>query len=248
MVERSDGAAMTSENERVWIFIVFVCIATSTISNFAFGSNIGKVSCKYHLSYSPSSEAFSVWILIYSTALLSVAAQLFKIKNSEIGYLSNILFASAWLAAAVWTPTFVQDEIWSHIVAALILVLCAGCALGAVLVMPEFAETLWLNRFAFSIFAGWTLTASILSLGIAYSAIRSNGTECDSDQKNDGEISVIPMILAFVVSVLSIITNDPFLPLAPTWGIIFMQPNHLNWIGIASLSVSFIISLLRVLV
>ena len=242
---------MEEEHQRAWVGLVIEALVISILSNVVFGSSIGSVSCKYTLSYSPSSAAFSIWILIYSTAFFSVFFQLvgpsffhFDNTNNYADYRSNLFFALAWFFASLWVPVFTIDEKWSHVLSATLLCLCSSFALAAMVVDGPWSgkgSVKWTNAAAFSLLAGWTLTASTLSLGIAYQALYNNENTCkdlegDYNLMNTLDTSrnnfPVPLILAIPVALLAIWMGNPIFPLPLAWAIFFMHYTHFNFLAL----------------
>jgi hypothetical protein len=243
---------MQEEYQRAWVGLVIEALVISILSNIVFGASIGSVSCKYTLSYSPSNAAFLIWILVYSTAFFSVFFQLvgtlyFQIddENSYADYRSNLFFALAWFFASLWVPVFTLDEKWSHVLSATLLCLCSSFSLAAMVVDGPWAgkgRVKWANATAFSLLAGWTLTASTLSLGIAYRALYNseNLDKCDDLESDYNLMNTldtsranfpVPLILAIPVALLSVWMSNPIFPLPLAWAIFFMHYTHFNFLA-----------------
>lgn len=243
---------MEQEHQRAWVGLVVEALVISILSNVVFGSSIGSVSCKYTLSYSPSSAAFIIWLLVYAAAFYSVFFQLvgtsyFHINdtNNYADYKSNLFFALAWFFASLWVPVFTVDEKWSHVLSAILLCLCASFALAAMVVDDSWSgkgSSKWANAAAFSLLAGWTLTASTLSLGIAYQALYNsenldNCGDLESDYYLVNTLDTsrtnfpVPLILAIPVALLAVWMSNPIFPLPLAWAIFFMKYTHFNFLA-----------------
>lgn len=259
---------MEEEHQRAWVGLVIEALVISMLSNVVFGSSIGSVSCKYTLSYSPSSAAFAIWLLIYATAFYSVFFQLvgtsyFHIDDTNYyaDYKSNLFFALAWFFASLWVPVFSIDEKWSHVLAAMLLCLCASFALAAMVVDGSWSgkgRNKWANAAAFSLLAGWTLTAFTLSLGIAYQALYNceNLDDCDDLESDYNLINTldtsryysyfpVPFILAIPVALLAVWMSNPIFPLPLAWAIFFMQYTHFNFLALLILVGSSVNALIQ---
>lgn len=225
-----------------------------------FGRGIGEVSCKYHLNYSPATNAFRIWGLIYSSAIVTVIAQWASHMFADPR--ANFLYASAWLCASLWTPFFTADKKWTHIVASIVLCVCASCAIGAVVVERAWHHGVeerkrWYIAAPFSLLAGWTLTAAALSVGIAYEANDdAPDDDCKSErsgynilntQINDVNYSFAPLVISVVVFIVSVLLSDPILPLPVFWGVFHMIPSKPNFCGLGFLFLATCIAMIRVL-
>lgn len=239
-----------------WVVVVLICIIFSMISGGAFGRGVGNVSCTYHLAYSPSTEAFGIWGIIYFLAFTTVFAQWASYTRPHHMFAApeaNLLYAGAWLCATAWTPVFVADKKWTHILAAVVLCTCAACALAACVVENAWQRDVeerrrWYIAAPFAMLAGWTLTAAALSVGIAYAANDNiPDDECKSERSgytmfnthiNVNEFSSAPLVLALAVFIVSVSLPDPILPLPVIWAIFHMVPSYPNWVGFVLLCVA----------
>ena len=163
-------------------------IVLSLVSNGAFGRGISDVSCRYTQRFSPSNEAFGIWLPIYTLSFLVFFEQLtpsfFGIAN-EVGVplIPNVFYGLSWLFASFWTPAFTTNTPQGMIWAAVFLALTSLCSLTAVLTSRLWSTSSLVTASAYSSLAGWTLVAAALNVGIAYSA---------NDNKPDPECSDSP--------------------------------------------------------
>lgn len=239
-----------------WVEVVLISIIFAIMSGGTFGRGIGDVSCTYHLNYSPATEAFGIWGVIYFLAFTTVFAQWASYMRPHHMFATpeaNLLFASAWLFATLWTPAFVSNKKWTHIVAAILLCACASCALGASVVENAWQHDVderrrWYIGVPFSMLAGWTLTAAAVSVGIAYEANDNTpDDDCKSERSgysmfnthiNVQDYSYAPLVLSLVVFVVAVWLPDPILPIPVLWGIFYMVPSYPNWMGFVLLCVA----------
>ena len=175
---------------------------------------------------------------------------------------ANLLFAVAWFFAALWTPAFVMDERWSIVLSAILLFMCASFALSAVMVEDSWRTTesghKRLNSAAFSLLAGWTMTAFALSVGIAVQALlkQPRNESCELTEKSytimnstgDPHSFPAPLLLAIPIAALGVWLKDPVLPLAPAWGIFWMRYTGYNFVALFLLCCSSATSLVMVFV
>ena len=223
---------------------LLAAVLMSIISNKWYGRGIGDVSCKYRLSFSPSSPAFGIWALIYAFAFFTALAQLYSYW-ANIEFFANKtainLYTASWVCATLWTPVFTADNKIALIVAAALLVSTASLALSASIVQNGWAratvdDTLkpWFIDTAFSLLAGWATVAAVLSVGIAWKANDSEPDMCDF-YPHRGNILTPPfsrrfefplVFIAVSVSTISVWNYDPIMPLPVAWAIFFTRPNY----------------------
>jgi len=242
--------------DRSGMVAVFVCVVASIASNGAFGRGIGDVSCKYTQRFSPSNEAFGIWLPIY---LLTLAPMLLAFQSNAPA-LSNLSYAFAWLSASLWTPAFTTQTRQGLTWAAVFLALTATFALAAV-----FSSRLWngvkenplqaATASAYAGLAGWTTVAAALNVGIAYQANDDLPDVCKRD--NQGTYTIfgaidpayqtpVPLILACVVSLASTLLPDPALPIPLVWAIFWVHPSYMNYAAFAISIGAVVVSGVRV--
>lgn len=260
---------MDEEHQKAWVGLVFEALVISILSSVVFGASIGNVSCKYILSYSPSNAAFGIWTLIYFSAFFSVFFQMvgashFHIDDANnVDYKANLFYALAWFFASVWIPVFTIDEKWSHVLSAVLLCLCTSFALAAMVVYGSWSEkgsSKWSNGTAFSLLAGWTLTAFTLSLGIAYETLCNSEekfNKCDDLESNYNLINTldtsrsyfpVPLILAIPVALLTVWMTNPVFPLPLAWAIFFMKYTNFNFLALLILAGSSVNALVQLFI
>lgn len=237
---------------------VQVAVVLSMVSNCLYGRGIGDVSCKYTLSFSPSSPAFGIWLLIYVGAVVSSMAQLVAYDFDEIIFAKGwtlFFYALAWGLATLWTPVFAQNTGPFLIAAAVLLCGTAACATLATAIENPWSDGVqevkrWLIGLPISLLAGWTLVAATLSVFIALKANdRVPDEPCDAPrERNSYSIldplsdmpggSYTPLLLSLAVSLLSFLIVDPVYPLPVAWAIAWMRPSAPNRWAFAVLLVS----------
>tara|TARA_B110000046_G_C12971987_1_gene389338 strand:- start:457 stop:1215 length:759 start_codon:yes stop_codon:yes gene_type:complete len=245
-----------------FIEAVFVTCALSIASNVFFGATLGNVSCKYHLTYSPSTEAFAIWSVIYLLGFITIFSQWASDNLMLADPYANLFYSVAWLSAAIWTPIFVTDKKCSHILAAFVLCVCGGCALTAAVIEHSWQRGVeerrrWYIGAPFSMLAGWTLCAAAISIGIAKQANGNNTphTDCTSERRgynmfntniNTESYSYAPFFLATIATILSSILPDPILPIPVMWCIFHMKSSYLNCAGFLLLTAGCLIAIARI--
>jgi len=247
-----------------WVVVVLISIILSIISGWVFGRGIGDVSCTYHLNYSPATRAFGIWSVIYLLGFTTVLAQLIsymRLNNMFAAKEANLLYALAWFCATLWTPIFVADKKWTHILASVTLCACASCALAATVVENAWQHDVderrrWFIAAPFSMLAGWTMTAAAVAVGIAYEA-NDNRPDDNCKTERSGynilytpvdveDYSFAPLVLALVVAIVAVWLPDPVLPLPVIWAIYHMVPSYPNWIGFVLLCAASVFATGRV--
>jgi len=235
---------------RFAMFVVLASVVASVVSNAVFGKGIGDVSCKYTQRFSPSNEAFGIWLPIYLLALSPMILAL----QSNAPPLSNLSYAFAWLSAALWTPTFTTQTRHGLVWAAVCLGLTATFALVAV-----FSSKLWngvkevplqaATASAYALLAGWTIVALALNVGIAYQANNELSDACKTDAHGTYTIlgaidpsykTSVPLILACVVSMAAVLLPDPVLAVPLMWAIFWMHPSYMNYSAVVILAAAVV--------
>ena len=161
--------------------LVGTLLVASWISGTWSKRGFGDTRCRVLLSYSPSSQAFSIWSVIYALTVLNVTVQIVGELDEKDLYSSNVvnlLHAAAWGLAAIWLPLFKQSNAspLAYVLSGIVLVLMAGVSYAAAVVSAEEwsqdnAEIRrWTLAAPVSLLAGWTCTAASLNVGIAYMA------------------------------------------------------------------------------
>lgn len=226
---------------------LLVAVLLSSISNGLYGRGIGDISCKYRLDFSPSSPAFGIWALIYTFAVLTAVLQLYA-YSTNVEFFANKtainLYTAAWACATLWTPFFTAQTGFSLIVAAVLLTATASLALSASTIQNGWASVNsgdarkpWFMDTAFSLLAGWTTVASVLSVGIAWKANDAVPDVCQYYPRRgnlltspfDQSFEFALVFIAASVSAIAAWVPDPILPLPVAWAIFFTNPNYGSW-------------------
>lgn len=249
--------------------VLLVGLGLSILGNWLYGGMIGDVSCRYRLSYSPKNGAFGIWGVIYPYMIASILFQFLYSYDSNSFYVarfwSNLLLFVAWTASGAWTFFFgVADSPNPEVglgFAAFFLLLAAITALSAVFVEQGFrADASWTRiltvSIPFSLYAGWLIVAASINVGIFVTiSLNSNDTIalCERDPGNQAEPLIpdprgwvdasLPLVLAAVVSVLSITQFDFVLILPIIWAISFMKPDNVKIVSIIVACLSLIVSI-----
>lgn len=243
--------------------LVVVAVMASLASNAAFGVGIGNTSCNYSMNFSPSRRAFAIWSLIYPLSIAAVAEQLMThfIANEPMPFVgANVLYAIAWLSAAVWTPAFTANTKRSLIASAIFLVITSVCALSATIYASFWRLSTnnarrWVSGSAFSMLASWTALAATLNGGIAVKANDPRHSEnCDRsyenytifDPINTAYSTTVPFVISVGVSTVSVALPDPVLPLPVAWAVMFMRPSYWNYAALTTLSFGSVAAFVRV--
>lgn len=224
------------------VLLLLAC-GSSVLTNVAWGRTIGDVSCGWKLGYSPDNKAITIWGPIYLLMFFSIVFQLlYQLDASRWSVASleaNALIAGAWGFCGLWTYFFtladsrnLNDGLG---LAALFLVMAAGCALTAVVVERSWQMTNWVQILTigvpFSLLAGWLVLAASLSVGVAIAAEQRPPDSCGEDggflEVREIEVweRVAPIFVATFVGILAIWLGDPVLLVPVAWGIFWMRNN-----------------------
>lgn len=220
--------------------LLLLAASSSVLTNALWGKTIGDVSCGWKLGYSPGNEAFSIWGPIYLLMFCSVLCQLlYQLDASRWSVASleaNALIAGAWVFCGLWTYFFsladsrnLNDGIG---LAAVFLVVAAGCALTAVITERSWQMTNWVQILTvglpFSLLAGWLVLAASLSVGVAIASDNRPPNSCGEDgdflelRAVETWERVAPIVVAVFVGGLAIWLGDPVLVMPVAWGVAWM--------------------------
>lgn len=241
------------------VFGIAMTAVLSVISNAMYGRGIGDISCTYELTYSPSSQAFGIWALIYAACAVTIAGQYLLHDVGSPAFASdrgNGFYALAWLCAAFWTPVFTTNTPVSHVAATGILCLCSTLALAAAAVENAWQpggdeRRRWLIGAPFALLGGWTLAAAALSVGITWRVLDAEPDppcpELDNPNYRRG-LSLLswpstwtypahwlPVMLAVAVALTCVWAREPVVPLPLAWALFWMPPNAANFAGFCAL-------------
>jgi hypothetical protein len=201
-------------------------------------SSIGDVSCAFKLSFSPEGPAFWIWSFIFVSTFLSIVYQFqtsASLETQAAALLpSNLLMGSAWLFAGLWSYFFTRRELAA---AAVCLVLVTTLSTTATFLEEGFAvykgvPHLLLVCLPFSVFAGWTLLAASLSIGIYFKSQQVllakadvQIGECKVPQPNYSE-EFIPLALALLGIGIAAVRQDAFFVLPVAWGLFWIDRSN----------------------
>jgi len=235
-------------------------IVLSLVSNGAFGKGIGDVSCRYTQRFSPSNEAFGIWVPIYMLSFLIFVEQLTPslfgtVNDVDVPLIPNVFYGLSWLFASFWTPAFTTNTPQGMIWAAVFLSLTSLCSLTAVLTSRLWSTSCWVTASAYSSLAGWTLVAAALNVSIAYAANDNKPDPECSDSSGSYTIfgsidsryeTTVPLLLAIVVAPIAVYLPDPVLPLPVWWALLWNHASYYNYLAFAIASVAVVVSGLQV--
>ena len=201
----------------------------SATSLFPTRTSIGTVTAKNPVPWSPrdlggagmagSSPIFGfMWAIIYFLQFVFCIGVLINaFQQNEVAEPAR-LFANAacvcgsLFMASLWQPLFTEEKNWTFVIASVLLVVTAAMATtGAVFARPFFAQEWYsaLGGVATTVFAGWTLVAAGLSVGIVTRVYNRGINEAETI---DAVSSFFPLVLSVVVAVLAIVFANPIFP------------------------------------
>lgn len=167
------------------------------------------------------------WGLIYTSQLyLSIGLLVSGLQSAIVPDPVGLFNACACTFAATmlssfWTPLFTLSRPWTFAMSSALLLLCAAFAtIGAVASKPFYHGLVWLDAglAVSSVFSGWVITASAISIGIT-TKVYSRGVDADEQD----EMSLYPIIVAVVLTILAIVFGNPVIP-APLFVATFFMP------------------------
>ena len=163
------------------LFVASACLL-SIASSSVWGRNIGEVSCKWRLDYSPDGRTFGIWALIYLWTFASVIIQLAG-EVVVLGWWVNLCWGCAWICCALWVPTFDADRTSALKAAAVVIAASAAFSTAGawhaqawVANQPGQRGKQLSAEIPLTLLAGWLSTATALNIGIAYKASRPDAT------------------------------------------------------------------------
>lgn len=231
--------------------LVVLCLVGSIVSNSIYGRSIGDTSCQFLTKFSPSSGAFGIWIAIYSLSVAMVGEQLYSFYTNNVPPVrleTNVLHASAWACAALWTPLFASQRTAGIVAAAFALFACFALSASAVFFEAVWRTTSyeprrWITGAALAMLAGWTAVAAPLNAAIASKALRSDESlNCASypqaytilDALDSTASTPVPLLLSLGGLAAATLLPDVFLPVPIIWAVFFMRPSTLNYVAFVS--------------
>jgi len=124
-----EPADSLSRDYYVGPLFTLACLLVSVASSSFFGRNIGEISCRYRLDYSPNGRAFGIWGIIYTGCVVVCVVEitgLVPVLSSEVFF----LWGGCWLFCSLWVPLF-DDRRTCLLGGALVSIGSgAGCALA----------------------------------------------------------------------------------------------------------------------
>lgn len=176
------------------------------------------------------SPVFGVmWGLIFLSQFVIVVAGLVEalagvVVEDDVAFFSQAgCVGGALLLASVWTPMFTINAAWAFVISSILLLTTAALATTGAIVGQPFSQPEWLAVFfgcSTSFFAGWTLVAAALSVGIV---TRAYNRGVNAPEGVEIGISYFPLALAVIVLVLAILFANPIVP-APLAITLFFVP------------------------
>jgi len=203
----------------------------SATSLFPSRVTIGEVTRRNPVPWSPRdfggggssgrSPIFGLmWTIIFTSqfafalAVLVNALQQHEVRDPAVLFNQCACVAGALLMASLWAPLFKEERNWTFVLASILLVATAAMtSVGAVASKPFFMDE-WYTMFggiSTTFFAGWTLVAAGLSVGIV-TRINNRGMNAPEPKDTKGTSSYFPLVLSILAAVLAIVFANPIFP------------------------------------
>ncbi len=190
---------------------------------FLTGMSQKDLSDKYHNFLTPSSQAFSIWSVIYGLLFLLLIIYYFKWSykiKEEIDLIYPFLMGT-FIFNILWTILFTNDLIGLSTIAIIIyalLLLVISHYLG------KLDDGLSLSKFTFGIYTGWLIIASLVNIAAFFKK-----TQFGVQAPN----ALVSGLVLIVISALAIFLvrkdKNPFILLAISWAAYFIYTaNHNN--------------------
>jgi hypothetical protein len=214
------------------------------------GATVGAISSENRLSWSPrgflgsgppgKSPVFGLmWGTIYAGQLYLAVAVLIAAFRNDASTDPVALFTacaccfSATSVAAFWTPVFTLNTRAGFVASTVLLIVCALLATTGAISAKAFLNANIYQPFVevgltfLGLFAGWTIVASGLSIGIT-TRVYDRGISSKSASADDAP-SLSPLIVSVIVSVLAIVFACPALPLPLFVALFFVRGLFQRW-------------------
>ena len=202
----------------------------SATALFPSRTSIGEVTRRNPVPWSPrnlggggssgKSPIFGfMWSAIFATqfafaiAVLINALQGHEVRDPVALFNQAACVGGALLLSALWSPLFTEERTWTFVLASVLLVVTAVMTSVAAAVAKPFFMDEWytmLGGIATTLFAGWTLVAAGLSVGIV---TRINNRGINAAEPKVAQSSYFPLVLSVVAAALAIVFANPIFSL-----------------------------------
>lgn len=229
---------------------------------------IGYVACAWRISYSPTSEAFRIWPLIYIWTTASIIMQLAHgfAAPTYIGMPhANYLMGGAWVVVGVWGPIFTRgqdDDRPAYIMmAAFILVAAATLATASVSLEQSWRSHNYWNIIGvgvpYALTAGWLIVAASVNVGLSYVSVTERPDprckdrqlrQCWEAELVDEKLAStwVQVGLAVAVSLAAFLFPDPVLVLPAINGIYYSRSHFKRLVALGILLVTGLATVVQV--
>ena len=184
----------------------------------------------------------AMWSTIYLLTAGSVFVFVFVDGKPELET-SAVLGACSLALAAFWEPIFLVESPWSFAASATILGVVAILAVAAAAIADPFKGMngaspfyLYVYGICVSILAGWASVAASIGVGLTV-RVYSRGIGARSHK---GERSLLPIILAVVMAVVSIVFSNPLIIVPLIITCFFMPGVFRDWWLVVTLVMSIL--------
>ena len=225
-------------------------ILLSLTSNSIFGRTIGEISCQWRVDFSPHRRTFAIWAVIYTLTFVSCMVQIGGGASQELPTLSwstMYFWSSAWNTVTLWPPIFDREHAYNLGAASVVLIVVTVMACLAIVserAWRERSTVAILLTAPISLLAGWLMVASALNVAIAWKAAfadPADAIDCgpktadmterayrekrrkileDDYARRAKVFSPVPVLLAVLVSGVSVLLPDPLLVVPAMWAIV----------------------------
>lgn len=222
-----------------------LCIVSARVV-FPERISIGEITRKNPVPWSPrnfggtdgKSPIFGfMWSVIFLSQFgFAVASFIYALRKHEVADAPSLFnqcacIAGALVIASVWAPLFTTNKKWSFVWASVLLCTTSVLAtVGAVVAKPFFVAEWYilLGGVSATIFAGWTLVAAGLSIGIV-TRVYNHGIGTRDQTDVTGTSSFFPLILSIATATLAIVFANPIFPLPLLVTLVFVPGITSDW-------------------
>lgn len=198
------------------IVLLLVTLLFNGLSQLGIFNDLtnAEVSGMYQTKITPAGFAFSIWGLIYTLLIITMAWLFYKRENEKVGEVIDAMgyyFIIASVANIVWTVLFAYLQIGLSTIAIFILLLSLMQILMRFKKLDQKINPLY--SVTFGMYAGWVLVATVVNIAAALVKVEWGGFGID-ELVWATIIVVAAVVIAFYVTTR---TTNTILPLPIAW-------------------------------
>lgn len=241
--------------------VFLIGMAVCVLSIWVTGNEIGEISCRFRLSYSPGNGAFAIWSVLFPWHFVSVFVQFLANFYPESLYSArfeaNLLMGLAWVASGAWVAFFTSakepDSAFNLGFAALALLVAMATAFSAVFLEQGFRETANAAQILsvsvpFSLLAAWLAVAASISIGIFLKSVGPGAGDLECVREPGSREPLVPepsswleasapLWVSLCVAIIALVQFDIVVVLPIAWAVVFMKDSLFRTASLTILSI-----------